>query len=50
MERILATGNVHVESDDAKAAKVQSNRLELLMAEKGDTFYGRFKPESKKAA
>ena len=37
VERILATGNVHVESDDSKSAKVQSNQLELLMAEKGDT-------------
>jgi lipopolysaccharide assembly outer membrane protein LptD (OstA) len=37
VERILATGNVRVESDDEKAAKVQSNQLELLLAEKGDT-------------
>ncbi len=36
VDRILAGGNVRVESDDAKSAKVQSNQLDLLMAEKGD--------------
>jgi lipopolysaccharide export system protein LptA len=35
--RMVATGNVHVESEDSKTAKVQSNQLELLMAEKQDT-------------
>jgi lipopolysaccharide export system protein LptA len=37
VERILATGNVRVESDDSKSEEIQSNQLELLMAEKGDT-------------
>jgi lipopolysaccharide export system protein LptA len=37
LERILAVGNVQLESQGASAAKVQSNQLELLMAEKQDT-------------
>ena len=37
VERILATGNVRVESEDSGSEKVQSNQLELLMAEKQDT-------------
>ena len=37
VERILASGNVRVESDDSKSAKVQSDRLDMLMAENGDT-------------
>ena len=37
VERILASGNVRVESEDAGSEKVQSNQLELLMAEKQDT-------------
>ena len=46
VDRILASGNVRVESEDSGSAKVQSNQLELLMAEKQDTsavrhFFGR---------
>ncbi len=37
VERILASGNVRVESEDSGSEKVQSNQLELLMAEKQDT-------------
>ncbi len=37
VERILATGNVRVESEDAGSEKVQSDQMELLMAEKQDT-------------
>jgi lipopolysaccharide export system protein LptA len=37
VERILATGNVRVESEDAGSEKVQSNQVELLVAEKQDT-------------
>ena len=37
VDRILATGNVRVESEDSKSGKVQSSQLELLMAEKQDT-------------
>jgi lipopolysaccharide export system protein LptA len=37
VDRILATGNVRVESEDSKAAKVQSSQLELRMAGKQDT-------------
>jgi lipopolysaccharide export system protein LptA len=37
VERILATGNVRVESEDAGSEKVQSNQMELLVAEKQDT-------------
>ena len=37
MDRILANGNVRVESEDSGSAKVQSNQVELLMAEKQDT-------------
>jgi len=37
LERILAAGNVQLESQGASAAKVQANQLELLMAEKQDT-------------
>ena len=39
VDRILAIGNVRVESEDANAAKIQSNQLELLMAQKGDTVH-----------
>ena len=46
VDRILASGNVRVESEDSGSAKVQSNQVELLMAEKQDTsavrhFFGR---------
>ncbi len=37
VERILASGNVRVESEDSGSEKVQSDELELLMAEKQDT-------------
>jgi len=37
VERILATGNVRVESEDSGSEKVQSNQMELLVAEKQDT-------------
>ncbi len=37
VHRILANGNVRVESEDAGAEGVQSNQLELLMADRGDT-------------
>ena len=37
VDRILANGNVRVESEDSGSAKVQSNQVELLMAEKQDT-------------
>jgi lipopolysaccharide export system protein LptA len=37
VDRILANGNVRVESEDSGSEKVQSNQLELLMANKGDT-------------
>ena len=37
VDRILASGNVRVESADAGSEKVQSNQLELLLADKGDT-------------
>ncbi len=37
VERILAAGNVRVESEDAGSEKVQSDQMELLMAEKQDT-------------
>jgi lipopolysaccharide export system protein LptA len=37
VERILANGNVRVESEDAGSEKVQSDQMELLMAEKQDT-------------
>jgi lipopolysaccharide export system protein LptA len=45
LERIVASGNVHVESQGTMAAKVESDQLELLLAEHGDnvrtaTFYG----------
>ena len=36
VERILANGNVRVESEDSASEKVQSNQLELFMAEKQD--------------
>ncbi len=36
VERILASGNVHVDSEEAGSEKIQSNQLELLMAEKQD--------------
>ena len=36
VDRILANGNVRVESEDSGSAKVQSNQVELLMAEKQD--------------
>ena len=37
VERILANGNVRVESEDAGSEKIQSNQMELLVAEKQDT-------------
>ena len=37
VDRILASGNVRVESEDSGSGKVQSNQLELLMADKQDT-------------
>ncbi|MGA9799529.1 MAG: LptA/OstA family protein [Terriglobales bacterium] len=37
VERIFATGNVHVESEDSGSEKVQSDQAELLLAEKGET-------------
>ena len=37
VERILASGNVRVESDDPNSAQVQSEQLELLMSERGNT-------------
>jgi lipopolysaccharide export system protein LptA len=37
VDRILASGNVRVESEDSGSEKVQSNQLELLMADKQDT-------------
>ena len=36
VERILASGNVHVDSEEAGSEKIQSDQLELLMAEKQD--------------
>ncbi len=39
VERILASGNVKVESDDSKAGKVQSSQLELLMSDGGETLH-----------
>jgi lipopolysaccharide export system protein LptA len=36
VDRILASGNVRVESQGASSAKVQSNQLELLMVERLD--------------
>jgi lipopolysaccharide export system protein LptA len=45
VERILAGGNVRVESEDSGSEKVQSDQMELLVAEKQDavrsaTFWG----------
>ena len=37
VDRILASGNVRVESQEPSSAKVQSNQLELLMLERQDT-------------
>jgi lipopolysaccharide export system protein LptA len=37
LDRILAIGNVRVESEDAGSEKVQSDQMELLVAEKQDT-------------
>jgi lipopolysaccharide export system protein LptA len=37
VDRILASGNVRVESEESGSEKVQSNHLELLMAAKQDT-------------
>ena len=37
LERILASGDVRMESEGSRSAKVQSNQLELLMAERQDT-------------
>ena len=37
VDHILATGNVRVESEDSGSEKIQSNQLELLLADKGDT-------------
>jgi lipopolysaccharide export system protein LptA len=37
VERILAAGNVRVESEDAGSEKVQSDQMELLVADKQDT-------------
>src|SRR5579862_4013810 len=39
VERIFATGNVHVESQDSGSEKVQSDEMELLLAEKGETVH-----------
>ncbi len=36
VDRILASGNVRVESEDSGSEKVQSNQLELLLADKAD--------------
>ncbi len=51
VDRILASGNVRVESEDSGSAKVQSNQVELLMAEKQDnlrsaTFLGDVRMEN----
>ena len=50
VERILASGNVHVDSEEAGSEKIQSDQLELLMAEKQDavrsaTFWGNVQVE-----
>jgi lipopolysaccharide export system protein LptA len=37
VERILASGNVRVESEDSGSEKVQSDQMELLVADKQDT-------------
>jgi lipopolysaccharide export system protein LptA len=37
VDRILASGNVRLESQGVRSAKVQSNQLELLMVERQDT-------------
>ncbi|HEX3352367.1 MAG TPA: LPS export ABC transporter periplasmic protein LptC [Terriglobales bacterium] len=37
LERILAVGNVHLDSQDVNSAKVESNQMELLMAERQNT-------------
>src|ERR1700730_667644 len=37
LERILASGNVRMESEGSRSARVQSNQLELLMEERKDT-------------
>jgi len=37
LDRILTSGNVRVDSQGLSSAKVQSNQLELLMAERQDT-------------
>jgi lipopolysaccharide export system protein LptA len=37
VDRILASGNVRLESQGVSSAKVQSNQLELLMVERQDT-------------
>jgi lipopolysaccharide export system protein LptA len=37
LERILANGNVRMESEGSRSARVQSNQLELLMEERKDT-------------
>ena len=51
VDRILANGNVRVESEDSGSGKVQSNQVELLMAEKQDnlrsaTFLGDVRMEN----
>lgn len=51
VDRILASGNVRVESEESGSAKVQSNHVELLMAEKQDnlrsaTFWGDVRMEN----
>ncbi len=51
VDRILASGNVRVESEDSGSGKVQSNQVELLMAEKQDnlrsaTFLGDVRMEN----
>ncbi len=51
VDRILASGNVRVESEESGSAKVQSNQVELLMAEKQDnlrsaTFWGDVRMEN----
>jgi lipopolysaccharide export system protein LptA len=39
VERIFASGNVRVESEDSGSEKVQSDQMELLVAEKQDTLH-----------
>ena len=51
VDRILATGNVRVESEDSSSEKVESDQMELLVAEKQDavrsaTFSGNVRVEN----